>query len=210
MNNRLPASQWIVRSSFSSEGAGNMKQNKQKCLVGSVALLAGMLAIAGCDNKPAHPDEKAAVTNSLSSNSLGDVSVSQDQDKGVITLTGDVGTADLKTQAETLAKQAAPDYTIANQIGVRPPGAESQAKSVDSNLDSAIEDNFKASLKANKNLDDQSIDYSAKNGTLMLKGTVKTSAQKSEAGKLAKEVPNVQQVVNEIEVKPGKHSTAKS
>jgi len=65
-------------------------------------------------------------------------------------------------------------------------------------------------LKAHKQLDEQSIDYSAKNGTLVLKGSVKTSAQKEEADKLAKEVPNVQQVVNEIEVKPGKHSSARS
>lgn len=181
-----------------------------KLLAGSIAMLAGTLIFAGCDSKPAHPDEKSAVTSALSSGNLSDVSVSQDQDKGVITLTGDVASADQKSQAENIARQAAPDYTIADEIGVRPAGAESQAKAVDSNLDSAIEDNFKASLKANANLDDQSIDYSAKNGTLMLKGTVKTAAQKAEAGKLAKEVPNVQQVVNEIEVKPGKHSTAKS
>ncbi len=188
-----------------------MNRNKQyKFLTGSVAILAGALVVSGCNNKPAHPDEKSAVTNAMSSNSLSDVSVSQDQDKGVMTLTGNVASADQKSQAETLAKQAAPDYTIADEIGVRPQGAESQAKAVDSNLDSAIEDNFKASLKANKHLDDQSIDYSAKNGTLVLKGSVKTAAQKTEAGKLAKAVPNVQQVVNEIEVKPGKHSTTQS
>ncbi len=40
-------------------------------------------------------------------------------------------------------------------------GAESQAKSVDSSLDSAIQDNYKAALKAHKNLDDQSISYDA-------------------------------------------------
>ncbi len=188
-----------------------MNRNKQyKFLSGSVAILAGALVVSGCNNKPAHPDEKAAVTNAMSSNNFGDVSVSQDQDKGVMTLTGTVTSAEQKAQAETAARQAAPDYTIADEIGVRPQGAESQAKAVDSNLDSAIEDNFKASLKANKNLDDQSIDYSAKNGTLVLKGSVKTAGQKAEAGKLAKDVPNVQQVVNEIEVKPGKHSTAKS
>jgi hyperosmotically inducible protein len=188
-----------------------MNRSKQyKFLSGSVAILAGFLMVSGCQNKPAHPDEKSAVTNAMSSNNLGSVNVSQDQDKGVMTLSGDVDSADQKAQAEALAKQAAPDYTVANEIGVRPPGAESQAKAVDSNLDSAIEDNYKASLKANKHLDDQSIDYSAKNGTLTLKGSVKTAAQKAEAGKLAKQVPNVQQVVNEIEVKPGKHSTSQS
>jgi len=186
------------------------RSRQHKFLSGAVAILAGVLVVSGCNNKPARPDEKSAVTNALSSNNMSDVSVSQDQDKGVMTLTGDVASSDLKSQAELVARQAAPDYTIANQIGVRPVGAESQAKSVDSSLDNAIEDNFKASLKANKHLDDQSIDYSAKNGTLVLKGTVKTAAQKAEAGKLAKEVPNVQQVVNEIEVKPGKHSTAQS
>jgi hyperosmotically inducible protein len=127
-----------------------------------------------------------------------------------MSLSGNVASDDQKTQAETLAKQAAPDYTIANEIGVRPPGAESQAGAVASKLDSGIEDNFKAAIKAHKSLDDQSISASAKNGTLTLKGTVKTAAQKKEAATLAKQVPNVQQVVNELEVKPGKHSTSAS
>jgi len=44
----------------------------------------------------------------------------------------------------------------------------------------------------------------------VLSGTVKSDRQKSEAGRLAKQLPNVQQVVNEIEVNPKKHSTASS
>ena len=106
-------------------------------------MLAGVLSIAGRQNKPMHPDEKDAVTNALKSNNLGDVNVSQNRDKGVITLTGDVNSEDQKAQASAAAKQAASDYTVANEIGVRPQGAESQAKSVSSNLDSAIEDNYK-------------------------------------------------------------------
>lgn len=118
-----------------------------------------------------------------------------------MTLSGDVETEDKKAQAESVAKQAAPDYTIANQIGVRPIGMESQAKSVDSDLDGGIEDNCKAMLKAHKNLDKQSISCSAKNGTLTLSGSVKTPGQKTEAEKLAKKIPNVKETVNEIEVK---------
>src|ERR1700740_1072472 len=87
---------------------------------GSATILAGAMAIGDC-HSPAHPDEKSAVTNSLSSNNLGKVSVSQDRDKGVMTLTGNLDSQDAKNQAETLAKQAAPDYTIADEIGVRPP-----------------------------------------------------------------------------------------
>ena len=171
-------------------------------------VLAGALAVAGCNKQ--FPDEKPAVTNSLGSNNLSAVSVSQDREKGVMTLTGNVGSDDQKTQAENLAKQAAPDYTFANEIGVRPPGDQSRAGAVSSNLDNAIEDNFKAELKGHENLDAQSIHGSAKNGTLVLQGTVKTEKQKHEAEVLAKKVPNVQQVVNELEVKPKKHSTANS
>ena len=104
------------------------------------------MIVAGC-NKPAHPDEKSAVNDALKNNNLSAVSVSQDRDKGVMTLKGDVPSEDQKNQAENIAKQAAPDYTIADEIGVRPPG-EANAGSVASNLDSAIEDNYKAMIKA--------------------------------------------------------------
>lgn len=176
-------------------------------LLGTAVLMAGAMMFAGC--KASHPDEKSAVTNSLNSNNLSAVSVSQDRDKGVMTLSGNVDTDQAKSQAETLARQAAPDYTIADEIGVRPPQA-SNAGSVASNLDSAIEDNFKATIKAHEALNDQSISGSSKNGTLVIKGSVKTAAQKKEVEALAKKVPNVQQVVNELEVKPRKHSTANS
>jgi len=182
--------------------------SRHKILLSSAAILAGTLVVAGC-NKPSHPDEKSAVSDSLKNNNLSAVSVWQDRDKGVMTLKGNVDSQDLKNQAESIAKQAAPDYTVSDEIGVRPPGA-SEAGSVASNLDSAIEDNFKAAIKAHANLNDQSISGSAKNGTLVLKGSVKTAKQKKEAEDLAKKVPNVQQVVNEIEVNPKKHSTTVS
>ena len=181
---------------------------RRHSLYATATVLAALLVFAGCE-KATHPDEKAAVTNSLKSNSLSAVNVSQDRDKGVMTLTGNVSSEDMKTQAETLAKQAAPDYTVADEIGVRPP-EQSNAGAISSDLDSAIEDNFKAEVKAHESLNDQSIRCSAKNGTLVLKGTVKTTAQKREAESLAKHIPNVQQVVNEIEVKPTKHSTSNS
>ncbi len=188
----------------------NCQCKKRSFYVAAAALLSAVLAVTGCQNHKQFADEKPAVTNSLSSSNLSNLSVSQDRDKGVMTLTGNVNTDDQKKQAENLAKQAAPDYTIANEIGVRPPGDQGQTAAVASNLDSAIEDNFKATLKAHKPLDDQSIHGKAKNGTLVLTGSVKTSEQKKEAERLAKKIPHVQQVVNELEVKPGKHSTSNS
>jgi hyperosmotically inducible protein len=176
-------------------------------LFSSAAVLAAVLSVAGCNKS--HPDEKDAVTSSLKSNSLGEVSVSQDRDKGVMTLSGSVATEAQKTQAGSVAQQAAPDYQVANEIGVRPPDT-TDAGAVASDEDKAIEDNFKAAIKERKALDDQSIRASAKNGTLEIKGSVKTMAQKHEVEVLAKKVPHVQQVVNELEVKPNKHSTTAS
>lgn len=177
-------------------------------LLAGVVLAGSATVIVGCQSK-GQPDEKAAVTDSLKNNNLGSVDVSQDRDKGVMTLKGNVASDNAKVQAEAVAKQAAPDYTIANEIGVRPPQTDN-AGAVASNLDSAIEDNFKAAIKGHENLDDQSIHGSAKNGALVITGSVKTATQKKEVGTLAKRVPNVQQVVNELEVKPDKHSTPNS
>lgn len=170
--------------------------------------LSSLFLFAGCSSGPKYPDSKDAVTNSLKQNNMGYIDVSQDRNKGVITLTGNVPTQQAKSQAESIARQAAPDYTIADEVGVVPTN-DTQAKAANSDLDSGIEDNFKAELKKHRNLDDQSISVKAKNGAVELTGSVKTAAQKREAARLAKAVPNVTQVVNELEVKPHKHSTAK-
>ncbi|MEO6828483.1 MAG: BON domain-containing protein [Acidobacteriaceae bacterium] len=173
------------------------------------ASLAGVLMIGGCNSNPKYADSKDAVNNSLTQNNLGAIHVSQDRDKGVMTLTGDVPTEDQKAQAASVAKTAAPTYTIADEIAVLPPANADAAKDIHSATDDAIEASYKAEIAKHRNLKDQSISADATNGSVKLTGSVKTSAQKSEAEKLAKQVPNVQQVVNELEVDPSKHSTSR-
>ena len=129
--------------------------------------------------------------------------VSQDRDKGVVTLSGDVKSEEAKTQAEDIAKQNAGGLIIANEIGVRPEGTEGDAKKVDKNLDKAIEDNYRAAITAN-GMDNQHIHFDSKNGVITLKGDVDTAAQRESAEKMAAKVPNVSQVVNELEVKGAK------
>jgi hyperosmotically inducible periplasmic protein len=118
-------------------------------------------------------------------------------------LKGIVGSAAQKANAESLAQQAAPGYTITDNIQVQSAGIESMVKSAqqDAKLDSAIEDKYKESLKENKRLKRDGIKYSASNGTLYLKGSVKSEKEKQEAEDLAKKVPEVQHVVNDIAVK---------
>jgi osmotically-inducible protein OsmY len=96
---------------------------------------------------------------------------------------------------------------VSNEIGVRPEGAEGTAKDIDNNLDSGIEKNYKAALTENR-LDNQHIRVDVKNGVVTLKGDVDNMQQRQQAEKLAANIPNVQQVVNELEVKGAKHHKA--
>lgn len=183
----------------------------KRAFVVLATMLLAVLTFTACNNNKEHADVKDNINNAMTANNLGVVKVAQDRDKGVITLTGDVIKDDDKARAEQIAKENAPGYVIANELAVRPQDADaSQMNKVDDKLDDGIKDNFTASIKAHKNLDDQSIKSDVKNGTIVLKGSVKTAAQKAEAGKLAKNVPNVKEVVNEIEVKSDKHSTSAS
>ena len=59
---------------------------------------------------------------SLDQAGYNDVRVSQDRDKGVVTLTGNVLTESDKVQAESIAKNGAGSQVVADQIAVRPPG----------------------------------------------------------------------------------------
>jgi osmotically-inducible protein OsmY len=83
-----------------------------------------------------------------------------------------VHSEEAKARAAEVAKSAAGNRQIANEISVQPVGEESQARSIASNRDDAIEDNYKAELLS-KHMDNLSIHYKAKNGTLVLTGSVK-------------------------------------
>lgn len=145
--------------------------------------------------------EATAVRNALKQADLKDVTVSDDADKNTLTLGGTVHSEEAKHRAAEVAKSAAGNRQIANEISVQPLGEESHARSIASNRDDAIEDNYKAELLA-RHMDNLSIHYKAKNGVLELTGSVKNGGQRREAEELAKKVPNVQQVVNHLDIRP--------
>jgi osmotically-inducible protein OsmY len=93
-------------------------------------------AVAGCSSTSTKsPDVSGSIRTSLDQAGFKDVSVSQDRDKGVVTLGGHVGADGDKSQAESVAKSFAVPEVVSNQIAVIPPGAESDAKKVNSDLD---------------------------------------------------------------------------
>jgi hyperosmotically inducible protein len=166
--------------------------------------LAGML---GCNDDAAKsPDVSDNIRKSLDQAGLKDVSVSQDRDKGIVTLGGQVATANAKFQAESLAKSFAGAQVVADQIAVIPVGAEKAAKAVNSDLDQAIEKNLDAALIQNK-LHDH-VTYNVKSGVVTLTGEVGSENTRTRAGNVAAAVPNVQQVVNDLQVKDQKASSS--
>ena len=173
-------------------------------------LLLGIFALvliqAGCSETAKSPDVSAAVRKSLDQAGYKDVSVSQDRDKGVVTLGGTVASDGDKAQAEGIARSAVGSQVLADQIAVRPPGGESDAKSVQSDIDKGIESNLDAVLIENKLKRD--VKYDVKNGVVTLTGEVHSQSRRAQVEKLAAEVPNTKQVVNELQVKDQKASSS--
>lgn len=164
------------------------------------ALLTTLLLVTlGC-TKTSDVSYKDAVAKALEQADLKDVSVSEDKDKNTITLGGTLHSEEAKQRAADVAKTAAPGRIVANEVSVQPVGFESQAKDIASNLDGAVEKEYKAGLIA-RGLDKQSIRFDAKNGVLTLKGSVKTDQQRRDAEQIAQSIAHVQQVINQIEVK---------
>jgi hyperosmotically inducible periplasmic protein len=163
------------------------------------SMCAALAMSMACSNQSS-VSYKDGVEQALQQADVKDVTVSEDRDKNTITLGGTLHSDDAKAKAREVAKSAANPRIIANEISVQPVGAESEAKSEASALDDGIEKNYKAALISSR-LDKQHISYDAKNGVLTLTGKVKTMGERHQAQLLAADIPHVQQVVNQIEVK---------
>jgi osmotically-inducible protein OsmY len=111
-----------------------------------------------------------------------------------------------KVQAESLAKSFAGAQVVADQIAVVPVGAEKEAKAVNSDLDKGIEQNLDAALIQNKMHDN--VKYEVKSGVVTLSGEVNSQDKRDRAERVAAGVPNVQQVVNDLQVKNQKASSS--
>jgi hyperosmotically inducible protein len=171
-----------------------------------IALLAvGILA--GCSGTATKsPDVSDSIRKSLDQAGFKNVSVSQDRDKGIVTLGGQVASESDKSQAESLAKSLAGTQVVADQIAVVPVGIEKEAKAVNSDLDDGIEKNLDAALIQNKMHDN--VKYEVKSGVVTLTGEVNSQYKRDQAGTVAMSVPNVKQVVNDLQVKNQKASSS--
>jgi osmotically-inducible protein OsmY len=173
----------------------------------AVFTLIAMGMLSACSETPAKsPDVSDSIRKSLDQADLKDVSVTQDRDKGIVTLGGHVARDEDKSQALDLAKSLAGAQVVANEIAVVPLGVEKEAKAVNSDLDQGIEKNLDATLIQNQMHDD--VKYEVKSGVVTLTGEVNSQKNRDQAEKLATEVPNVKQVVNTLQVKNQKATSS--
>jgi hyperosmotically inducible protein len=163
--------------------------------------------LSGCSGTATKsPDIADNIRKSLDQAGFKDVTVSQDRDKGIVTLSGPVVRDNDKLQAESLAKSLAGAQVVANQIVVLPTGMEKNAKTVNSDLDQGIEKNLDAALIQNKMHDN--VKYKVKSGVVTLTGEVNSQDKRYQAEQVATKVPNVQQVVNDLQVKSQKATSS--
>ena len=172
-------------------------------------IFAGLLVasvFSGCHVGGKSPDVSDGIRKSLDQAGLKDVSVSQDRDKGVVTLGGHVPDAGSKSQADSLAKSMAGGDVVADEIAVVPAGGESAAKAINSDVDKGISQNLDAALLQygfKKN-----VKYDVKSGVVTLSGNVDSTNMRTQAEQVASTVPYVQQVVNELQVKDQKATSS--
>lgn len=176
-----------------------------KLLKPSLSLLAVVVVgtLAGCStsfNKTA--DVSGEIHTSMDQAGLKDVTVKQDRDKGVVTLGGHVTSDEDKAKAESMARSMSGAQVVSNQIAVLPLGAENVAHKVNVDLDEGIESNLDAALIKDSLHD--SVKYTVKNHVVTLTGDVNSQSKRARAEEVAARVLNVEQVVNELQVKKQK------
>ncbi|MGB8473237.1 MAG: BON domain-containing protein [Candidatus Acidiferrum sp.] len=180
---------------------------RSKILSGAVLTIFAVGMLTGCSSSPRQSaDVSDTIRRSLDDAGLKDVSVSQDRDKGVVTLGGTTASAADKSQAESIATSIAGAQVVSDQIAVRPPGDERISKEVDTDLDAGIGKNFDALLVRRKL--DSVVKYDVKNGVITLTGEVNSQSRRAMLEQLAGGVPNVKQVVNELQVKNQKATSS--
>ena len=163
--------------------------------------------VVGCrGNSTLSPEVAGSIRKSLDQAGLKDVSVTQDRDKGIVTLGGQVANPSLQSQAESIAKSIAGTQVVADEIAVIPAGTANAQNAMNADLDQGIEKNLDAALILNKM--HKNVKYAVKNGVVTLTGEVDSEDTRRVAETVAGSVPNVRQVVNVLQVKNQKASSS--
>jgi hyperosmotically inducible protein len=190
-----------------------MQKSKQQTLM--MALVAGLVAVApltaGAQDKmdkavdktkEVAKDTKVVVTDSWLTSKTKIALFSDDRVKGsqvkvetkdgVVHLRGKVDSADAKAAAESVAKGIDGVKSVKNDLQVVSPGARKAVDAKDADIAKAVES------RLSRESDLKKIDVRADSGVVTLTGAVPTISASAKASEMARGVPGVRSVKNEL------------
>jgi hyperosmotically inducible periplasmic protein len=121
----------------------------------------------------------------------------------VVTLTGEVNSADERERALQIARDTNGVTNVIDQLNVRPEAAATTGTTTtapEAGSDAGITTAVKSKLLADPDTSGLSISVDTQNGMVTLTGTVASAAEKTEALKIARETSGVTQVKDQLVV----------
>ncbi len=143
----------------------------------------------------ADEDVHSAVRNALSADPRikpDDVTVFVD--RGMVALRGEVDTLKAKRKAEDIARNINGVWRVTNRLEVV---QQEEGAATDSDLAKRVRE----ALNRQPYLGEEDINISASNGEITLEGAVETYFRKEKADDVASRIPEVEEIVNRLEVK---------
>ncbi len=126
-------------------------------------------------------------------------SITVETKNGVMTLRGKVGSADEKKAAEEIAKSVEGVTSVKNQLQVVAAGERKAVDAKDDDLTKSVKDR----LKKDARLKGSDVEVRADKGVVTLTGEVKDLGARARASEVARGVPGVRSVKNELKEKQG-------
>lgn len=155
-----------------------------------------------------------------------DIDVDADADAHAVTLTGAVPTEDLRDRVVGAARSAAPGTTVTDKIEVKPGDVDmdvdrehytdvmgrqtrQRAEQAGDSIGASLEDAWlytkvHGKLMTGADLPNSDINVDVKDDVVTLRGTVATTADRTEAEQAAKSIDGVTSVRNQLVVKPAR------
>jgi osmotically-inducible protein OsmY len=198
----------LSMNSFSNSARANIRRNIKPygwLIAFPALLLLGTFAAWPAIYKS--PDVRDAVRRSLDQAGFENISISQNRNKGVVILRGTVPSDNEKERAASATRSVATGQVVSDRITVSPHGRDGDANALNEDLDKDIEKDLETALFEH-NLH-KAVKYDVSKGIVTLTGKVSSNTKRAQAEKVASGVPNVQRVVNELQVKGYKPSSSR-
>jgi hyperosmotically inducible protein len=173
----------------------------------TVTILGAFIAVAPCavQAKSTTEDAKTAVTDSwitsktkialFADQRVKGTQVSVDTKDGVVHLRGKVDSDEAKQAAAEVAKGVEHAKSVKNDLQVVPPAARKAVDANDKDIDKAVESRLAKDAQLKK------VDVRTDGGVVTLTGEVSSITAAAKASEMARHVPGVKSVKNELTVR---------